>query len=746
MPPYGLYPIPRLHRAFNGTPQHIIYNSNDFEPKHDTYNPNDFRLKEMPSPAKRSQEPLEETPKAKGDEETRKYKQRDGSLEQTPKAKEKHEKHKKERKERKSKKKNLDLSKDVDTPREKREVTVKTPETEKAERSKRKVGDGEEQVSGEKRRSSSNRKREKHSQLEDGRSESKKKRKRESEVHTVTSTATRNNPNSEGFVIGEDLVQKVTDTMGEYPVSVLSSTKALKDVDSPKKKKRKSDGKKQTVPPNAENDPGYAREATAPIPSKLPKKSKPKDTTGVEQHSNKTPTTAVKTKATAQTDAASIPSKNPKQPASNKQTRVPIPQAGTHALASQPVPLKKDAVLVPETPPSQRSRSSNATFTATPVPFKLYQKDAVMAPPLSTPTFESSSATPKSAPTAIAKKKTPVPLPSVPNALTDANLTRHTEPLNDEPKPRPRAKGASSAAESTGSTVSIKDMFARMGKRHDPIVDATPSKGKPKQHNELTMNTFNDQFTTLQASIDFDKELTYLEAYLNWDAANADQDLPCLGKATGCTSKKEEILRLSREENINLLSSMIDSNAPDQYNPATLTLAGTRAHNAEELLMLSLRAHIPVPIGRLEGSWTLYCPKYAETHFDRYGYGQRTLTISRIAGFNDRNSYTARLKVPPRSMLYTILAFQTPPHASFRATQLQTSAEGYKMEVVFLGNGYLVLRVDLRELLQGKKMEVMEGKEDAWMEFFGVHDEAVEWWGEEMRMGSAGAGVGVVIS
>jgi hypothetical protein len=77
-------------------------------------------------------------------------------------------------------------------------------------------------------------------------------------------------------------------------------------------------------------------------------------------------------------------------------------------------------------------------------------------------------------------------------------------------------------------------------------------------------------------------------------------------------------------------------------------------------------------------------------------------------------------------MLFSILSFSVPPHASFRTTTVKTSAEGYKMDVVFLGNGYLQLRVDLSLLLSGKPTETKEGKRVV-MEFVGVHERAVVW-------------------
>jgi hypothetical protein len=68
-------------------------------------------------------------------------------------------------------------------------------------------------------------------------------------------------------------------------------------------------------------------------------------------------------------------------------------------------------------------------------------------------------------------------------------------------------------------------------------------------------------------------------------------------------------------------------------------------------------------------------------------------------------------------MAYTISLFEPPPHASFRTTTLRTVAEGYEMDIVFLGNGYVLLRVDLGLLLMGKSLG-----EHGVMEFVGIKE------------------------
>ena len=71
--------------------------------------------------------------------------------------------------------------------------------------------------------------------------------------------------------------------------------------------------------------------------------------------------------------------------------------------------------------------------------------------------------------------------------------------------------------------------------------------------------------------------------------------------------------------------------------------------------------------------------------------------------------------------------FVAPPHASFRSISVRTTDQRVKLEFVFLGNGYLLLRVDMGLLLAGREMRRDDGRLVT-MEFIGIHDEqAVEW-------------------
>jgi hypothetical protein len=244
-----------------------------------------------------------------------------------------------------------------------------------------------------------------------------------------------------------------------------------------------------------------------------------------------------------------------------------------------------------------------------------------------------------------------------------------------------------------------------------------------EHHEESGATVFGKKYRKAQKTTNFSDEAEYLDAHLKWQIDNNSKGpLPCLGLATGCNSKREQVLRLSKEDSSNFLKVLVTTDGEH----STLEEAKTRCTAAESFLAMAVAAKVPVPIGQVEGVWTLYCPNYSQIHIDKYGFGQRTLNIFSIPDFQDDRSYTARLSIPPRSMLYSVLSFTVPPHASFRTTTIKTSVEGYKLDLIFLGNGYLQLRVDLNLLLRGKPTETAEGK-PMYMEFIGVHENAVQW-------------------
>ncbi|KAF1953913.1 hypothetical protein CC80DRAFT_133091 [Byssothecium circinans] len=723
MPPFGLWTVPR-HHVYGGQMKRSSFNSNEFAVADETVTPVDTS---------------NDTTATLDDASD-------------PQIVDEREKKKKE-KERKKKHKHS-ISHSEDTKANGAEATAATPHTVKSEvkrkkKDKQKIADTPEQHP---RRKTKDEEHAANIDQDEPRS-SKKKRKRNSEIATAPITP-HIAPAVVNFPIGQHWADDVWAAINGRDPLDSQSIEVQHESEKPKKKKKKSRTSSEPQPeePN-EPTPGprVAVDGDTPRSSKKSKKKHRKsgDVTNDDNEVHApTPPEAPVPKLVAPTLASSNktpnPNASPRKPraadvspktevtkAGPRKTPIPLPQS--FPLPASPEPASNAEILVPETPPSKTYRVPS-NFSSTSVPFKLTQKTPVAstglrltklerpAPSSSTPIASRNSSTPKSAPPMTARSKTPIPLPTVPNALTDANLTKHTQPLNAKSKPKRRSKSAPSNSESAGSN-SIKEMFARAGKRkEDPIVDTNMDMPQHKKQEEPSTRVFDQKFRDLQDTVIFSEELKHLEDYLIWIVEN-DAVPPCLGNATGCTAKREELLRLGKEENMNIHKFM-------DFEGADLNVvieATNRARHAEELLMLSLKAEIPVPIGQVGGTWTLYCPKYAETHFDRFGHGQRTLTINPIAGFKHRNSYTARLNIPPRTMAYTILTFATPPHASFRTTTIKTAAEGYAMDVLFLGNGYLQLRVDLKLLLKGKATEEVEGKKML-MEFIGVHEQAVQWW------------------
>ncbi|KAL1642856.1 hypothetical protein SLS61_009485 [Didymella pomorum] len=325
-------------------------------------------------------------------------------------------------------------------------------------------------------------------------------------------------------------------------------------------------------------------------------------------------------------------------------------------------------------------------------------------------------------------------------SLTASNLHKYTtiiQPLSDEPKPRPRAvsHAASTAGSTTsgGTTQSIKEYFARVGKPYsrsgaelDPFVaPEVKKKVRRETHEEASTRVFKERFEAAQKAVNFTDEAEYFTSFLTWRKANnARGPLPCLGiKASGCSIKKDNVLKFIRHDPKNPLKVVVTTEA----DAAFLEDASQRASAAESLLAMSITARVPIATGALEGAWKLFCAPYSATHVDKYSYGQRTLTIHSVPDSQDLSSFTARLSIPPRSMLYQIKPFEVPPHASFRSTVVRTSVEGYKIEIVFLGSGYLLLRTDMRLLLSGKEATANGGKKADVMEFVGVHERAVVW-------------------
>jgi hypothetical protein len=499
-----------------------------------------------------------------------------------------------------------------------------------------------------------------------------KKRKRAATNKTETPSKTLQDPTPGSFVVGGDMLQNLQSSMGNLGSSFghVSTPTPVQSVEKRSKKRRKSGTNVEEQP-----TPNAAKEDVQPMSTKRAKK-KARKNSNVGASTLHTPT-----KATASVPVTPV-----------KETPVPLPSN---------VSMKSKKEYAPtHLSPSMSVDEQEPAFSS-PAPQALRKVD-----------IKSKSQTP----------------------LTTSNLMRYTQPLNDTPDAKPRSLFVASAATSVASSVSSMDVrgeltrankpYSRSGAEFDPFVSPITKKSIRREfHKESDVTVFEKKYRKSQKTVNFSDETEYLDKHIEWQAENKAKGLlPCLGQATGCNSKREQVLRLSKEDPSNLLKVLVTTDS--EHN--ALDEAKSRCTAAEYFLMMAVAARVPVPIGRMEGVWTLYCPNYSQIHVDKYGFGQRTLSIFSMPSPHDAEAYTARLSIPPRSMLYSVLSFAVPPHASFRTITVKTSAEGYKMQLVFLGNGYLQLRVDLNLLLRGKPTETAEGK-PMYMEFIGVHEQAVQW-------------------
>jgi hypothetical protein len=588
----------------------------------------------------------------------------------------------------------------------------------------------------------------------DGTPTSAKKRKRESDVHVDAFTANDNKRGDGKSLLDPGFLDSLKKSMGDITTFPQHANTTEPPESPPKKNKLGRPPGQRAGADGVEAAKQKVGEGT--VHGVLPKVRKPKterarDSANLEKTFNmiRTPVPVPSIAATLLSGCYNTP--------------VPVPPQSHHFVPgamSEPQPKKSKAgrdnshVLVAETPPSQMPRTP-ATTRQSAIPFSLTQAtpSATIKPKKSkSPTVDISSPevsnhAPASAPAKLAKAEKAIvgsqgsvnPLTSSQMSFTASNLMSYKQPLNDNPKPRPRGRAASVATSTTSSAsssthMSIKDMFLRVGKPYtDPItssqeVAAAAKKKKavpPETHDETDLHSFTAAYKASQKTVNFTEETEYLAEYLDWASSSAAAGLlPCLNKATGCSTKNETILRLQKADPSNVLKLLLTNETETKAAEEAIV----RCREAETFLTYSIAARVPVPIGRVEGVWKLYCPKYADAHVDKYAFGQRSLTISSIAGFRTRSSaYTARLSIPPRSLAYTVMAFEAPPHASFRTTVLHTAAEKYKLEIMFLGNGYLKLRVDLNLLLKGKSVEGKGKKAEGVWEFLGVNEKAVVW-------------------
>lgn len=710
--PKGLHQIPRHHMYGAGLIRRQMYNSNDFQDEgsqsascHAEIDAAIGAVNTVGDPSRHGTASGRKDTKDETGDGNQKAKAKDSREKEKKKNKRKNESGMEGKKEKKKKRRRSAYTAHEAPAQPTEESDILVPQTPEPA----KPGSKSNHKEGKSRKS-------KDSNDPDRQLEKKRKRQSETVMASPQATVTPGKQARVGFVVGEGLVDEIEASMNNGGLlSAQRLSTPLTSDKSPKKGESRSNQVHIKLEPRDDGDFGGQDNDMACV-------EKPK----VKKHKKHTQDAG---ELRAMSSSPNVPQKTP--------ALVPklpeLPLANTSEPPSSEHKAKFSTVKAAPTPKLNAGRSGS---NAPKLRVSKRERATVVVSPPSIP-LESLDLPQLLTPGRAARPGNRTPVPTVANALTDANLVRFTQPLNDEPKPRPRPRTKSFTTTSTpgsqASSMSIQEAFARAARPYarsgalvDPFTKAEEKLKKHKEtHPEASKEIFDEKFEDLQRTVNFFEEQECLNEYSIQKQAAEGYELPCLGRASGCTAKKEEILRLSKEENISILAHLnVGGNAKllDDFEQSSL--------HAQELLMLSIRARVPVPVGPIEGQWALYCPKYASSHTDKYGYGRRKLSISSIAGFKSKNFFTARLTIPPRTMTYSIRMFATPPHASFRTIVVKTAAEGYKMEVTFLGNGYLQLRADVKLLLQGKESDKVEGKK-ALMEFVGVHEKATKWWEEE---------------
>ena len=302
--------------------------------------------------------------------------------------------------------------------------------------------------------------------------------------------------------------------------------------------------------------------------------------------------------------------------------------------------------------------------------------------------------------------------------------------VNSAPAPEPASAGRSPTSAATTSSTQEFSEAENVPPADGPSAASIwiATTAEPKQ--EANIREFVSKYTNVQYCVNFQNELKFLIEHRNYrDAADSLGSLPCLGqRGSGCNPHSEAILRRGlKDAQANNDATLGPVGVDD---PHVLHDAAQRNVAAEAFLGHAILARVPVPLGRVEGIWRLFCPLYAAEHMDKYGSGERVLMLMSVptplSAADHRSLYKGRLHFPPRARMYSLENFPVPPHASFRTTTVQTTVEKHKVDIVFLGNGYLLLRVHMSMLLSDKET-CHENGQPTVMEFLGVHQGAAIW-------------------
>ncbi|KAF2702905.1 hypothetical protein K504DRAFT_495954 [Pleomassaria siparia CBS 279.74] len=591
-----------------------------------------------------------------------------------------------------------------------------------------------------------------------------KKRKRESEDMNETPSLS-----TGSFVVSSEYLKGLESCMGDIGANFASWSKTSSRPGSEAKKKdRPNKSARKSQDATHESTSKFSTSAQAPEEqkkTKAAKRSRRKKEKKKSEDAIDTDSKTSKAEAPAKSPYARVPKQSyvplpPKREMSYFSAQREAMQQKQQQSHSQP----SEAIATPETPPSATSSRIQCLRSGAPLlksSFASAMRAALLPSqgPLSTPTLDSASSTSDSASDTESDVETqsPVPAPApapavisspkkkskkvsnrhvLTSATLKAMLNSQSPRSTSKPRTKPHARKASKSSiatsvPSSNVSASIPESFDRVGMPYarsggtDAFVSCasttTTTTEARETHAEASSAVFNKTFGSAQKTVNFTDESAFLDAYLlSQTAADSTRPYPCLSKATGCNARKEDIIAAGKEQG-HAIARYQEAIGDD---PEAMTDAVLRASQATNFLATAVKARVPVPLGDVLGRWNLFCPRYAEHHFDLYAMGKRTMAVYAVAG--SPGLYTARLSIPPRSTPFVMQPFTVPPHASFRTTIVETAPEGYGIEVMFLGCGYLRMRIDLNLLLRGKAMEGVDGKSGG-MEFIGVHEQALRW-------------------
>jgi hypothetical protein len=147
---------------------------------------------------------------------------------------------------------------------------------------------------------------------------------------------------------------------------------------------------------------------------------------------------------------------------------------------------------------------------------------------------------------------------------------------------------------------------------------------------------------------------------------------------------------------------------------------------AYSALEAALKTSRTVPIGPIDGGeWDLYSTEYLSHYFDEVHLGKRLRLGKLYDNFGDiipgaicePGQVSAELHIYPEGHL-DIYPFDPPTQASLEPVIVK-SWQNHEVELIFLGNAYLKLRVELDVLMKGKPAQ-RHNREPKMIEFSGT--------------------------